>query len=466
MNSIRTRLFLLLTGATALIWLLAAGWIWISTQRELGRALDARLVEAGRMVSSLIAGQPINGGGTLPVPVLPEVGYGRQLSCQIWSLDGRLLGRSSGAPSVALADSGGGISETVVDGEHWRVYAVEDPVRQVRILVGDNVKVRDRLVRDVILGLIVPVALVLPLLAVLIWLCVGRGLAPLSRLASVLGRRRADDVAPVLIDQGASEIRPVAEALNGLLARVADARERERQFTSFASHELRTPLAGLRTQAQVALAARDEAMRHQALRQILVSVDRTSRLVRQLLDLSQLEADGEALRSETIELRAMFALLEQELAPLCRARDVVLRAGDGLEKVRVHMPERLLFTALRNLVENAVQHSRSGGEVLVWCDTSGERDVIAIDDEGPGIPVDEIDVVTRRFFRGRYRSGTGTGLGLSIAELALRRCDAELSLVNRPQGGLRAGVVVPAAGVRHVATVPAAATRKDGRQGS
>ena len=144
MNSIRTRLFLLLTGATALVWLLAAGWIWISTQRELGRALDARLVEAGRMVSSLVAGQPIDGGGALPVPALPEVGYGRQLSCQIWSLDGRLLGRSSGAPSMALADSGGGISETVVDGEHWRVYAVEDPVRQVRILVGDNVKVRDR----------------------------------------------------------------------------------------------------------------------------------------------------------------------------------------------------------------------------------------------------------------------------------------------------------------------------------
>ncbi|MBI0537009.1 two-component sensor histidine kinase [Roseomonas sp. KE2513] len=463
MNSIRTRLFLLLTGATALVWLLAAGWIWVSTQRELGRALDARLVEAGRMVSSLVAGQSIGGEGALSVPALPEGSYGRQLSCQIWSLDGRLLGRSSGAPSVALADRGEGISETLVDGERWRVYAIDDPVRQVRILVGDNVRVRERLVRDMILGLAVPVALILPLLAGLIWLCVGRGLAPLSRLASVLGQRRADDVAPIPIDLGTREIRPVADALDGLLARVADARERERQFTSFAAHELRTPLAGLRTQAQVALSARDEAMRDRALRQILVSVDRTSRLVRQLLDLSQLEAEGEAARPEVIDLRAMFALLEQEFTPGGRARDVALRAGGGLQEVHVRMPERLLFTALRNLVENAVQHSRSGGEVLVRCDTSGGSLVIAVDDEGPGIPADEIDVVTRRFFRGRHRRGTGTGLGLSIAELALRRCGAELQLANRPRGGLRAGIVVPATAIHRAAPATVTAAHERGR---
>ncbi|WP_337232494.1 histidine kinase dimerization/phospho-acceptor domain-containing protein, partial [Vibrio cholerae] len=85
--------------------------------------------------------------------------------------------------------------------------------------------------------------------------------------------------------QTAKEIAPVLQSLNGLFARVAGLRERERNFTAFAAHELRTPLAGLKTQAQVALASGDGTIREQALRQIMVGVDRTGRLVRQLLDM-------------------------------------------------------------------------------------------------------------------------------------------------------------------------------------
>lgn len=442
MSSIRARLFLLLTAATGLVWLFAAGWIWVSTQRELGRALDARLVEAGRMVASLVAGQRIEPGAAAQFPAAAQGAYGRQLSCQIWSLDGRLLGRSAGAPEAALTPVRSGISETVIDGTTWRVFAIEDPGGQARILVGDNIGVRDRLVRDVILGLLLPVALVLPALALLIWFGVGRGLAPLRRMAGTLRDRDAEDLAPVAPGPGAAEIRPVAEALNGLFHRLAAARERERQFIDFAAHELRTPLAGLRTQAQVALAAQEPAMRTQALRQILVSVDRTTRLVRQLLDLSRLDAEAAPPAPGAVELGAMVAGLQQALAAPCRARDIALEVDAAFDGVCLHIDEHLFSTALQNLVENAVQHTPSGGHVRI--SLQGDGTVLAIEDDGPGIPAEELALVTQRFFRGRHRNGLGTGLGLSIAELALRRCGAGLRLANRPGGGLRAEILLGA----------------------
>ena len=118
--------------------------------------------------------------------------------------------------------------------------------------------------------------MVVPLLAFLIWASVGSGLRPLQRLTQGLKGRGPEDLSPVSVGNPPSEIRPVVDALNGLFGKVAAAREHERSFTAFAAHELRTPLAGLRTQVQVALAAKDAETREGAMRQTLVAVDRTT----------------------------------------------------------------------------------------------------------------------------------------------------------------------------------------------
>ena len=217
------------------------------------------------------------------------VSYQHQLACQIWSLDGRLVARSSGAPDADLARSAG-FSEPIVGGETWRVYAIEDPMLGVRVLVGDRLALRERLVANLIEGLMTPALLIAPLLGFFIWAGIGRGLRPLAAMASELQARGADDMSPIDIVEAPHEVRPLADALNGLFAKLEMARRHEREVTAFAAHELRTPLAGLKTQAQVAIAATDPALKEGALRQILVSVDRTARLVRQLLDLAKIDA--------------------------------------------------------------------------------------------------------------------------------------------------------------------------------
>ncbi|WP_104666568.1 ATP-binding protein [Ensifer adhaerens] len=454
MQSLRTRLFAILLITTGLLWLSATVWIFLSTRAEVERVLDARLMEAARMVNSLIvspdmmkeegdgdgeAGRPPQ--SAIKIPLLEHPHYDRQLSCQIWSLDGTLIGKSDSAPDMTLAPHATGFSETVINGETWRVFAVENASLGVRVLVGDNLRIRDRLVNDLVKGLLLPALLIIPLLAVLIWLSVGRGLAPLRKLAGDLAAREASDLHAIEDAGTTREISPVLKSLNGLFARVAGAREREQNFIAFAAHELRTPLAGLKTQAQVALASNDGEIREKALGQIVAGVDRTGKLVRQLLDIASVEASESARPAAGFDVGEILANLRTE--PVGQAYRVDVVIDGAMSGLRISMDQDLFRLAARNLLENAIHHSPPGA--TVWCRTARREQhlVIAFDDEGPGIPEEEMPRVTERFFRGRFKAAAGSGLGLSIVERALDRAGAELELRNREGGGLSARIVLP-----------------------
>ncbi len=442
MPSISRRLFLILVLTTSLVWLSAVIWIFLSTRAEVERVLDARLMEAGRMVSSLVSRQDIAGGAsrkpTAELPARIQTAYDRQLSCQIWSLQGALIGRSDGAPDNKLSEQADGFSETVIGGEHWRVYAITNPALGIRVLVGDNMRMRDHLVGDVIRGLLLPALLIFPVLAGLIWFSIRRGLFPLNRIALALQQRDASDLRPLENVETTKEIAPVVRSLNGLFVRVSGLRKRERDFTAFAAHELRTPLAGLKTQAQVALASDDRAIRDHALRQIVVGVDRTGRLVRQLLDISAIEAREPEERRATTQPGKILRALGAELAD--RTKEVTLDIASDLDTAEIDIEPESFTLAARNLIENAVGHSPHGG--VVRCRLAQEADgpAVVIEDDGPGIPEDELPRVTERFFRGRNKAAVGSGLGLAIVELALSRSGWRLRLENRAAGGLRATI--------------------------
>ena len=279
MRSLRLRLFATLLLATGMIWLSAVAWIYLGSKREVEQVLDNRLQEAARMVSSLVGAVSDAGTDGAPRTLPAPSAYERQLSCQIWSLDGRMVARSTGAPERRLTEAPAGFSQREVDGETWRVFTVEDAEKGVRVMVGDRLSLRERLVTDLIMGLVTPALLVVPLLGMLIWASLGRGLRPLRLMAGNLAARDADDMSAIDAGRAPTEVRPLADALNGLFLKVEAARRHEREVTAFAAHELRTPLAGLKTQAQVAMAAADPEVVKAALRQILSAVDRTTRLV-------------------------------------------------------------------------------------------------------------------------------------------------------------------------------------------
>ncbi|BCP51453.1 two-component sensor histidine kinase [Kaistia sp. 32K] len=432
MNSLRRRLFLILLLATGVIWLSAVVWIYQVSRVEVEHVLDTRLQEAARMVDSLVSGRlPAPGE---PAATLPGDSYARQLSCQIWSLDGRLIARSSGAPDEQLAGPAPGFSERIIDGVRWRIFTVDDAAKGVRVMVGDRLSLRDRLIADLIKGLLWPTLLVAPLLGLLIWISLGRGLSPLRDITRALEGRDAEDMRPIDASHAPAEIRPLADALNALFAKVEAARQQEREVTAFAAHELKTPLAGLKTQTQIALATTDDEIRNGALRQILSSVDRTTRLVRQLLVLARLDAGSSTPPASPISLGDIIDEIRAIGGPAPGCRVVV---DPLLYDRRVPSDREMLTIALRNLHENAVQHSPPGGTVT-WGFTPDGLGVM-VEDEGPGIDADELPHVRQRFYRGRSRSPVGSGLGLAIVEAAAARIGWSLHLGGRTgRSGLRA----------------------------
>lgn len=445
MSSLRTRLFIILVAATSLIWLFAIGWISVGTKHEIENVLDSRLEQAARMVSSLVTSNnvasPSDDSDSPHILAVPN--YERQLDCQIWSLDGRLVARTRGAPNTSLSDSKAGFSERLIDGVTWRVFTVEVAGKGIRVLVGDRLKIREQLVADLIKGLLAPTVLIIPLLGFLIWASLNRGLGPLRSMAFELQGRNADDMSPIEPGKVPTEIRPVVTSLNGLFSKVESARQHEREITAFAAHELRTPLAGLRTQAQIAIATTDSTTRDTALSQILIAVDRTTRLVRQLLSIAKLDASDNVRRDGYVNVGAAV----EEVVDMQPIRDhrIHVVVDPALAETFFTANYELLALALRNLHENAVHHMPRGGTVRWYVKRDVQNTIVSVEDEGPGIPEEELPLVTNRFFRGRHKSASGSGLGLAIVELALRANGARLDLANRTDRlGLRAEIIWPA----------------------
>src|SRR5690606_18173457 len=125
--------------------------------------------------------------------------------------------------------------------------------------------------------------------------------------------RSASELHPVDAGSVPREVRPVIRALNSLFGRVAEARDRERSFTAYAAHELKTPLAGLKTQAQIALRTDDPTIQRDALSRISTSVDRTSRMVRQLIDLAAVDASQGVADDEDVDLEVLVGEVASEL---------------------------------------------------------------------------------------------------------------------------------------------------------
>ncbi|EQB16349.1 ATP-binding protein [Novosphingobium lindaniclasticum] len=408
-KSLRLRLFALVAAITLLVWAGAAIWTGMSARAEVERVLDRRLVEAARMVAALDVATRKTGDAPAPIH------YSRDLSCQIWSLDGGLIGRSAGSPDAPLAGGKPGFTERVVGERRWRVFTHVDPDQGIRVMIGDNLAIRERLVRDLLLGLVLPAVAGLIALGVLLWLAVSRGLRPLGRITEAIATRSPESLAPLELEPVPSELSPLVRAMDTLLLELDTARQAERAFVANAAHELQTPLAGLKTQAEVARRASDPSMREHALERIIVSVDRTSCLVRQLLDLAAQERH-ESRAGTWVSVDEVIATIEQDYRLIAQRSGRQIVTACSRRCPEVALDEYALRLAIGNLVENALLHG--AGNVRIECalDTDFELRVI---DFGVGIPKEDQSRVRRRFERGRGVGTTGTGLGLPIVQMAI-----------------------------------------------
>ena len=435
MRSIKARLLALALAAIVLVWLAAVGFTYFDARREIDELLDAHLAQA----ASLLIAQTAHDMEQIETEHAASHKYSPKVAFQIWEHGRRLRLHSANAPDEPLGAQTTGFSGRVIDGIRWRVYSTWDPSGELLIHVGERAAVRDELAGEISKHLLQPLLYALPLLAVLLWFAVSRGLKPLVRLAADVGRREPTNLAPLDAEGAPTEVRPLTAQLNRLFARVTSSLENERRFTADAAHELRTPLAGIRAQVQVARAASKESERERALDQAIRACDRTTHLVEQLLTLARLDRAESAPR-QSCRLRAVADDVIAEAAPVAHEAGISLTLEDGDDAEVPGVPE-LLHVLLRNLVDNAVRYSPEGATVRVTIGRRAARSFIAVTDEGPGIAPEEHNKVLERFYRGLGTGKPGAGLGLSIVKRIAELHDAELKLEPGENGrGLRATV--------------------------
>jgi two-component system sensor histidine kinase QseC len=449
MASIRRHLLVTLISLFILAWFITFASTGLATRRSIDALFDAQLAhDAGVLLALAPTGFSFNGShvklsSTRDVPLAVRK-YRKTLAFQIWEGD-QLVLRSEGAPNLGVPAQDG-YQNLVLKEHNWRTFTTHSADRQFTVWVGERFYLRDNLTNEITWDMLFPLVLGVPLLAVAIGWGVGRGLVPLRRVANAVARRSPSNLQPVDMHKVPAELNVVVETLNGLLKSLSEAFERERRFTADAAHEIRTPLAGIKTHAQVALRQGNEGQRRQAMEEVIQGVDRTTRLVDQLLTLARL--DHQALEKDFHEVDLgslaadVIAALDPEAASKRISVSLVNTVHAGLKGSSV-----ALSMMIRNLVDNAIRYTPEGGAVQVETSTEDGHAQVSVTDNGPGVPEEERARVFDRFYRGNRVAPYGCGLGLSIVRRVADLHGASISLGASPAGhGLQVRIIFPSAG--------------------
>ena len=260
---------------------------------------------------------------------------------------------------------------------------------------------------------------------------------PLRGLAGAARRVEAGDLDARAEPGGAREQREVAEAFNDMTDRLSRVLEAQREFVANASHQLRTPLTGLRLRIEAAaLKAGDPALASE-LDAAEREAERLARLVSSLLALAREGDRPGAPRPVSLADAARAAVERWET----QGRII----ADGEDDVFAATSDEDVAIVLDNLIENALRYAPSGSEVAIHWRREGDRAVLVVDDEGPGLSPGEEAQVFERFARGSAGRGvSGSGLGLPIVATLARRWGGTAWLRNRPEGGARGQIELPA----------------------
>ncbi|MET0816476.1 MAG: HAMP domain-containing sensor histidine kinase [Solirubrobacteraceae bacterium] len=441
-GSLRARLTLAALLAVAVGGAIAGVLLLAAVERDGRRAIDKELREQtaevlrgprggpGRFGRGPRGGEPLlRGSGTFV-----QVSYGDEV-----------VARQGDVPDAAPAPPDReGFSTVDIEGRSWRSLTIllGDPADTRFQAFSTLAPVEERVasIRRLIL-LIGLLALALTGLAA--WVFSTLTVRPLARLQAGAARvTSAEDLSTPLPDEGPDEVRSLAGALNGMLARLQASTAATRRFAADAGHELRTPLTGLRANLDTLARNPDlpEAERAALLRESSAEQDRIVHLLEGLQALARGEA-AEALPREDVELGD---LVDAAIYGARRRHPGVsyeLREHDA-EGAAVHGWANGLRLVVDNLLENAALHG--GGRVDVDLARENGRWLLRVADDGPGIPEAERERLLEPFARGRGTTAQGTGLGLAIVAQQVGLHGGELRLADSSMGGLAAEVRLPA----------------------
>ena len=431
-HSLRGRLLWFLLAAITMAAVAQAMIAYSSALNDADQIFDYHMQQ---MAMSLRSRAPMAATGT---PGAEDDGND-DMVVQVWTPDGiqvfRSLSRTE-LPQRAVL----GFSNVRVNGTTYRVFSVQTNAQTVQI--AQDMRVRQRMAGTLALRTVGPIALMAPVLMLVVWWVVSGSLAPVQRVRRQVASRQADDLSPVSEADLPDEVRPLVQELNLLFGRVRTAFEAQQHFVADAAHELRTPLAALKLQVLSLERADDPQARAVAVGRLTAGIERATRLIEQLLVLARQEANE--ARLEPVNLTELAKRTLGDLAGAAGLRQIDLGLEHADEAVVKGQGEALLIL-VRNLVDNAIKYTPTGGTVDLSVRHNGKGPQLVVEDSGPGISPEERERVFNRFYRVPGTEANGSGLGLAIIKSITERHGATLALDQSERlGGLKVTVSFPA----------------------
>ena len=273
----------------------------------------------------------------------------------------------------------------------------------------------------------------------------GHALRPIREFSDKIEEVQAQNLAASRIEENkVKELNQLSVSYNKMLERLSDAFEIQRQFTANAAHELRTPLSLMQVQLDLYNSTRhpdNDADTLQTIKMVTEQNGRLSKMVKTLLDMSELQTVG---RDDEIMVDALVDEVLADLDPLAQEKNIKLTGK--CKNITMVGSDILIYRLVYNLVENAIKYNHSGGQVTVTAYRKEKHVYLSVEDTGNGIPEELRERVFEPFFRvdkSRSRELGGVGLGLALVREIVRVHDGSITVRSNPSGGTVFDVILP-----------------------
>jgi len=417
------------------------------------KATDQSLTQSVRSLARQV--KPIGSGLLIDFPRaaqdIIEQDPQDRVSYMVSSPPGRFLLGNAHLPAPAITVAANSrdalLYTTTIDGKPMRLALLEldygdaNTPQRLRVQVAKSLVMQQRLTRELVDDMLAPLLLLVALMSLLVYGGISRGLQPLTRLQAQLGNRDSPSLqalSPIELTQAPQEVHALAMAVNQLLSAVRRSLSQEKRFLNDAAHQLRTPLAGLISQTELALTESEPQALRARLNKVLSGAQRSAHLVHQLLSLARNEVE---IKLQPLDVAELARDVAREWTP--RAVKLNIDLGyDGADHLMVAGEALLLHEALSNLIDNALTYAGTGSEVTLSARPQQDQVVLEVQDNGVGLPAEDLPHVFDRFWRASELPG-GCGLGLAIVkEIALRHGGSAVVLAALPHG-LRVQLLLP-----------------------
>lgn len=416
MKSIRIFLIASILATLTLFNFIAALQGYNSSLHEAEKLFDRQLLQTAKLIANFHVDKATNNLNQLS-----------DLAYQVWHND-QLLAESNYTEAGAITERHPGFGYTNFDGYRWRTLAYFDPSHNNWIIAAERTDLLYVLAEDVITKAVLPIVLGIPIVGLLIWLIISRGLKPLKDLSGRLKNKQVNDLSPIETPELKDELKQVVQSINVLIRRLDYALEREKRFTSDAAHELRTPISALKLQLHNL--EDDLPAGNESFVQLQSGVERMQHLIEQLLSLYRSTPDEFSSHFTPVNLYqlAQDIIAEQHLVFEAKDQTLALEGSDNV----IDGDPFTLSTLLQNLLSNANKYTPHGGNILVSVNGTKDQVHLKVEDSGPGIAPSDYNKVFERFQRLNNKSEVtktqGCGLGLTIVKHIANLHHADISI--------------------------------------